>query len=112
MDGTTWEINQEPLGVRVNFDQTTEENCFIELFFTKEDIEKLMHMDTFGKYYHELDGINGNVARSRGNINNNKLGFTYRNGATGDGSVCYNHGKVKKIMTTAIEQIWKIENEA
>ncbi|MDQ7731712.1 hypothetical protein QT231_03320 [Halomonas sp. SpR1] len=109
MDETTWMVTEEPLGVRVNFDLRSEENCFIELFFTKKDIEQLMHMDTFGKYFLELDGISGNVSRTRGDINRNTLAFTYLNGGTGYGSVHYNHGKLKNIMACAIEKIWKLE---
>ena len=111
MDETTWVVTEDPLGVRVDFDLRSEESCFIELFFTKSDIEKLMHMDTFGKYSLELDGISGNVSRARGDINKHKLAFTYLNGGTGYGSVHYNHGKVKNIMTNAIEKIWKLEKE-
>ncbi|MEZ8495237.1 hypothetical protein BCU97_18285 [Vibrio splendidus] len=113
MDKTKWVVTEEPLGVRVNFDLTSDESCFIELFFTKEDVEQLMHMDTFGNYGLELEGIRGSVSRKCGDIDKNNLAFAYRNGGSGNdyGTVYYNHRKLKEIMTNAIEEIWKLERK-
>lgn len=110
MNETSWAVRKDPLGVDVTFDVREQENCLISLFFTKEDIETLMLLDTFGKYRADLEGIKGNVTRSRGDIDKNNLTFTYSNGGVDYfGTVCYNHRKVKDIMTAAIEEIWALE---
>lgn len=105
MDETKYYLNEDMDGVEVNFDLRNQENCFIQISFTENDIGNLMNMDVFGKYEMDIEGISGSCSRSKGPLDKQTISFCYKNGASGVGTVFYNFKKLKVIMTDAFEQI-------
>ena len=111
MDNTTYELSEDLDGVSINFDLTDDEDCFIQLFFTRDDIGNLMNMDVFGKHSMELEGISGSCSRGRGPLEQQQICFSYSNGSSGVGTVYYNYKKLKKIMTDCFTTLCKLERD-
>lgn len=111
MDNTTYELSEDMDGVSINFDLTNDEDCFIQLFFTRDDIGNLMNMDVFGKYKMEIEGISGTCTRDRGPLEQQKICFNYSNSDSQIGTVYYSYEKLKKIMTNCFSALHKLQTE-
>lgn len=104
MDETTYKISRSRL--TVNFDLREQENCFIILTFTRDDILNILNMDAFRKENIEVKGIEGMASLPRNNVVERNICFTYRNKSkTAAGTVFYPYQKMINILDDAFTKI-------
>jgi len=104
-DKTSYRVSHDDNQVHVSFDLRDQENCFIELAFTKDDVLEIINMEVFRKKKIDLIGIEGNACLSRGK-DENLIMFSYRNKSTSDsGTVFYPYGKLTVLLDRAFTEL-------
>lgn len=79
MDETSYIISRKKL--MVNFDLRDQENCFINLTFTIDDILNILNMDALKKLKIEVKGIEGTASLPAIRTVDRNICFNYRSGS-------------------------------
>lgn len=106
MDQTTYRISSENQEVHVNFDLQDQENCCIELSFTKDDVLSIINMGILKKKKIDLAGIEGVASLGSGNADADQICFSYRNGRVSEtGTVFYSYKKLSALLNEVFSEL-------
>lgn len=106
MDETTYRISHEEQEICVNFDLREDENCFIELSFSKDDVLNIINMGTFRKEKIDLKSIEGSASLPLKNSPDRNIGFSYRSKDLVDsGTVFYSYDKLSVLLNEAFTKL-------
>jgi hypothetical protein len=106
MDETTYRISYEDQEVHVSFDLRDQENCFIELSFSKDDVLNIINMGLLHKNKIDVAGIEGVASLTSGNADDRQICFNYRNrSAVESGTVLYSYKKLSALLNEAFTKL-------
>ena len=105
MDETTYEVSVENNNIRVRFDLRTEENCFIDLSFSENDVLAIINMKHLGQSKIPIKSIGGEASLASGKPSDRLICLAYKNGNTGTGTVIYPYEKLAGLLSQAFSEL-------
>lgn len=106
MDKTTYRISDEKQEVYVSFDLRNDEDCVIELSFSKDDVLNILNMEVLSKNKIDVAGIEGFASLNRENLGKREICFSYRNGYTvNSGTVFYSYKRLSALLNKAFTEL-------
>lgn len=106
MDETSYYVSDDNQLVCVKFDVRDQENCIIELSFTKGDILNILNMPALRKEKIDISGIEGVATLNPKRDANRQIVFSYRNGSVVEsGTVFYSYEKLTVLLEKAFADI-------
>ena len=106
MDKTTYRISDEEQEVHVSFDVRDQENCCIELSFSKADVLNIINMDAFKRKKIDVAGIEGVACLGSGTGDERQISFNYRNcSVVNSGTVYYSYRKLCALLNDAFTEL-------
>ena len=106
MDETTYRISHDDQEVHVNFDLRDQENCFIQLSFSKKDVLNIINMGLLHKCKIDVAGIEGVACLESGIADERQICFSYRNRSKVEsGTVFYSYKKLSDLLNEAFAKL-------
>lgn len=105
MDKTSYKINFERNSIDVHFDLRTDENCFIDLSFSEDDVLSIINMMHLGQNKIMLKSIGGEASLGSGKLYDRNISLIYKNGNRGMGTVYYPYEKLTVLLSQAFSEL-------